>query len=93
VLAVVGLRLGGPEARLKRGALLPCPISLYSPSIKYNVHPLESFTLSLFDKMLGSWYPEFVHIHVFMGILETINNNQEENTKFVLNFILLTARA
>jgi len=27
--------------------------------------------------MLGSWYPEFVHIHVFMGIHETINNNEE----------------
>jgi len=41
--------------------------------------------------MLGSWYPEFVYIHVFMGIHETINNNQEDlNTKFVLNFILST---
>jgi len=28
--------------------------------------------------MLGSWYPEFVYIHVFMGIYETINNNQED---------------
>jgi len=28
--------------------------------------------------MLGSWYPEFVHIHVFVGIHETINNNQEK---------------
>ena len=28
--------------------------------------------------MLGSWYPEFVHIHVFMGIHENINNNQED---------------
>ena len=27
--------------------------------------------------MLGSWYPEFVHIDVFMEIHETINNNQE----------------
>jgi len=27
--------------------------------------------------MLGSWCPEFVHIHVFMGIHETIKNNQE----------------
>jgi len=25
--------------------------------------------------MRGSWYPEFVHIHVFMEIHETINNN------------------
>jgi len=27
--------------------------------------------------MLGSWSVEFVHIHVFMGMHETINNNQE----------------
>jgi len=27
--------------------------------------------------MLGSWSTEFVHIHVFMGMHETINNNQE----------------
>jgi len=33
--------------------------------------------------MLGSWYPEFVHIHVFMGVHESINNNQEDlNTNF-----------
>ena len=29
--------------------------------------------------MLGSCYPEFVHIHVFLGIHETINNNQEDS--------------
>jgi len=28
--------------------------------------------------MLGSWYPKFVYIHVFVGIHETINNNQED---------------
>jgi len=28
--------------------------------------------------MLGSWYLEFVHIHVFVGILETVKINQEE---------------
>jgi len=28
--------------------------------------------------MLGSWYSEYVHIHVFMGIHETANNNQED---------------
>jgi len=28
--------------------------------------------------MLGSWYPEFVHIHVFMGTHEAIENNQED---------------
>jgi len=27
--------------------------------------------------MLGSWNPEFVRIHVFIGIHETINNNQD----------------
>jgi len=27
--------------------------------------------------MFGSWCPEFVYIPVFMGIHETINNNQE----------------
>jgi len=29
--------------------------------------------------MLGSWYPEFVHIHVFTGMRETINNDQEDS--------------
>jgi len=28
--------------------------------------------------MLGSWYPEYVHIRVFLGIHETIKNNQED---------------
>jgi len=28
--------------------------------------------------MFGSWYPEFVNIHVFMEIHETTNNNQEK---------------
>jgi len=28
--------------------------------------------------MLGSWNPEFVHIHVFMGIHEATNKNQED---------------
>jgi len=27
--------------------------------------------------MLGTWYPEFVHIHVFMGVHETMNSNHE----------------
>jgi len=54
------------------------PISLYSPSINYRVYPLESFTLSPFDKMLVSWYSKFVLIHVFMGIHENINNNQAD---------------
>jgi len=29
--------------------------------------------------MLGNWFPEFVHIHVFVGIHETKNNNQEDS--------------
>jgi len=35
--------------------------------------------------MLGSWYPEFVHIHVFVGIHETMKNNQE-NLKYQICF-------
>jgi len=40
-------------------------ISLHSPSIHHNVctSTFKSFTLSPFNKMLGSWYPEFVHVH------------------------------
>jgi len=53
------------------------PFSLHSPSINYTVCPFENFSLSPFEKMLGSWYPEF-HIHVFVGIHETIKNNQED---------------
>jgi len=33
--------------------------------------------------MLGSWYPEFVHIHVFVGIHETIRNNQEDLKHYI----------
>jgi len=28
--------------------------------------------------MVDSWYPEFVHILVFVGIHETIESNQED---------------
>jgi len=28
--------------------------------------------------MLGSWYPEFVHIHAFMEINETTSNNKKD---------------
>jgi len=28
--------------------------------------------------MFGSWYPEFVHIPVFVEIHETIKKNQED---------------
>jgi len=28
--------------------------------------------------MLVSWYTEFVHVHVFVGIHETMKNNQED---------------
>jgi len=41
--------------------------------------------------MLGSWYPEFVHIHVFVGIHETIKNNQED-TLICFKFHPLIAR-
>jgi len=59
------------------------PFSLHSPSINYTVCPFEGSTLSSFEKMLGSWYPEFVHIHVFMGIHETIKNNQEDLKHYI----------
>jgi len=39
---------------------------------------LIRFTLYPFEKMLGSWDPEFVHMHVFMGMHETINSNREK---------------
>jgi len=53
-------------------SLFSRPISLHSPSINYKVYPFENFTPSPFEKMLDSWYPELVHIHVFVGIHETI---------------------
>ena len=34
--------------------------------------PLWKFHTSPFEQMIDSWYPEFVHIHVFVGIHETI---------------------
>jgi len=52
--------------------------ALLSLSINYKVYPFESFTFSPFEEMFGRWYPEFVHIHVFMGIHEAIENNQED---------------
>jgi len=27
--------------------------------------------------MLGSWYPEFVHTHVFRGIHESMDNQED----------------
>ena len=39
--------------------------------------PLWKFHTFPFHTMLGSWSTEFVHIHVFKGMHETINNNQE----------------
>jgi len=42
--------------------------------------------------MLGYWYPEFIHIHDFMGIHETKQQPRRFKTLFVSNFILLTAR-
>jgi len=58
-------------------SLFTPPISPHSPSINYKVYPFESFTPSPFEKMLNICYPEFAHIHVFVGIHETIKNNQE----------------
>jgi len=69
------------------------PYFLHSPSINYNVHPFESFTLSPFYKMLGRWYPEFVHIHVFNR--NTWNHKQQPRrikTLIFLNFILFITR-
>jgi len=62
---------------LRTTSLASRPVSLHSPSINYKVHPFESFTPSPFEKMFGSWYSEFIHIYVFVGIHETIQNNQE----------------
>jgi len=42
--------------------------------------------------MLGSWYPECVHIHVFMGIHVNINNQKVQNSKFLSKFILLITK-
>ena len=39
---------------------------------------LRKFHIFPFEKMLSSWYPEFVHIHVCVGIHETIKNNQKD---------------
>jgi len=36
--------------------------------------------------MLGSWYPEFVHIHVFMGIHETIDNQEDLKHQIWIKF-------
>jgi len=33
--------------------------------------------------MIGSWYLEFFHIHVFVGIHETIKNNQEDLKHYI----------
>jgi len=71
-LKVGNSKLASPPTLFSR------PFSLHSPSINYTVYPFESFTLSPFEKMLGSWYPEFVHIHVSVGIHKTKNNNQED---------------
>jgi len=77
-----GFRVGGTEARLRRGLfddviiLTPTafsrPVFLHSPSTNCKVYPFKRFTSSSFEKMFDSWYPEFVHIHVFVGIHEII---------------------
>jgi len=43
----------------------------------FSAFTINKLQLFPFDKVLGSWYPEFVHIHVFMGIHGTINNQEE----------------
>jgi len=65
---------------------LASPHFIFAPHFSvFTIHKLQSLPLWKFHlwKMLGSWYPEFVHIHVFMGVHESINNNQEDlNTNF-----------
>jgi len=56
-------KLGNSKLASPPFFLFSRPFFLHSPSIHYNVYPFENFTLSPFDKMLGIWYPEFVHIH------------------------------
>ena len=54
--------------------------------------PLWKFHTSPFEKIFVRWYREFVHIYAFMGIHETINNNQEDLKKYVcVKFYPLTA--
>jgi len=36
--------------------------------------------------MLVSWFLEFVHIHVFMGVHETRNNNQGDLKQICFKF-------
>jgi len=78
VTRLAAQKLGNSKLASSLPTLFSSPISLHSPSINYKIHPFKSFTLSPFEKMLGGWYPEFVHIHVFMRIHETINNSQED---------------
>ena len=64
-------------------SLFPCPISLYSPSINYNVYPFESFTLPPLRKCLVVVILNLFTFMCFMEIYETINNNQEDSKHYV----------
>ena len=77
-MATNTLKLGNSKLASPPSSLASRPISLHLPSINYKVYPFESFTPSPFEKMLCSWYPDFVHIRIFVGIHETIKNNQED---------------
>jgi len=70
-------------------SLVSRPISLHSPSITTKITPSKVSRLPPFEKMLGSWFPELFHIHVFVGIYETIINNQED--LITLNLFLFSS--
>jgi len=55
---------------------ISCPISLHSPSIHYNVYPFENFTL---PPLIKFWVFGVLNLFTFMGVNETINNNQEDS--------------
>jgi len=78
------IKVGQEQIGIVTTSLLSRLISLHSPSTNHQVYPFESFTLSLFDKMLGRWYPEFIHIHVFIEIHRTINNFAADDPRWIL---------
>jgi len=87
------LKVRQSQVGIAPSSLVSRSISLHSPSINYRVYPFESFTPSRFEKMLGSSYPEFVHIHVFVGNHHSIKSNQEDLKHSIwFKFHLLTAR-
>ena len=59
---------------------LASPHLIFAPHFsEFTISKLQSLphTFPLW-KMLGSWYSEFVYIHVFVGIHEIIKSNQED---------------